>query len=222
MDGWMNLMSYLRWNRVVHVSTFLMITLAVLATRHLPFAAPALLVDAATFTRTLERRESWIMTWFASQVIYLQLTDTAEIIFFVSICLKCPRVICSPFMVVCDNKVVFELTPVALGFLDTLRPFSGFSGRHSSSTSSSSSLGDISSSMSMVVFCGAFAVVKRLPLGFKHGKKRKSTSGLLIESIVWGYMEKSPEFQISTQKHSTNLISKAQHFKTQRLYMYCR
>lgn len=201
-------MSYLGWNGVVHVPTFLMITLAVLAARHLPFAAPALLVDAATFTRTLERRESWIMTWFASQVIYLQLSETAEMIFFDSSCLKC-----------CDHKGVCELTPVALGFLDTLRPFSGFSGRHSSSTSSSSSLGDISSPMSMVVFCGALAVVKRLPLGFKHTQKRKSTSGLLSESIVWAYMEKSLNF--NTRNHSTNLISKAQHFKTQRLYIYC-
>lgn len=35
--------------RVVHISTFLVIALAVLATSHLPFAAPALLVDTATF-----------------------------------------------------------------------------------------------------------------------------------------------------------------------------
>lgn len=71
-------MSYLRWNRVIHVSTFLMITLAVLAARHLPFAAPALLVDAATFTRTLEQREFWIITFclFVPQVIYLQLPGT--------------------------------------------------------------------------------------------------------------------------------------------------
>lgn len=59
------------------------------------------------------------------------------------------------------------LTPVAFAFFDTRRPFSGFSGRHSSSSSSlSTSLGDMSSSMLMVVFCGALAVVKRFPLGF--------------------------------------------------------
>lgn len=71
-------MSYLRWNRVIHVSTFLMITLAVLAARHLPFAAPALFVDAATFTRTLEQRQSWIVTFCMSvaQVIYGQLPET--------------------------------------------------------------------------------------------------------------------------------------------------
>lgn len=89
-----NLMTYLRWNGVIHVSTFLMITLAVLAARHLPFAAPALLVDAATFTRTLEQRESWIMTWFASQVIYLQLPETVvqwDYIFSVSRLFKTPQ-----------------------------------------------------------------------------------------------------------------------------------
>lgn len=50
-------MTCLGWNQVIHVSTFLVITLAVLAARHLPFSAPALLVDAATFARTLEGRK---------------------------------------------------------------------------------------------------------------------------------------------------------------------
>lgn len=77
-------------------------------------------------------------------------------------------------MVVYGQQGASELTPVALVFLDTLRPFSFFRGRHSSSSSSSSfssSLGDISSSMLMVAFCGALAVVKRLTLGF--GERRK-------------------------------------------------
>lgn len=39
----------------VQVSTLLVITLAVLAARHLPFATPALLVAAATFARTLNK-----------------------------------------------------------------------------------------------------------------------------------------------------------------------
>lgn len=47
---------------VIHISTFLMVTLAVLAARHLSFAAPALLVDAATFAGTLERREVSVTT----------------------------------------------------------------------------------------------------------------------------------------------------------------
>lgn len=82
-----------------------------------------------------------------------------------------------------------QLTPVAFVFFDTRRPFSGFSGRHSSSSSSLSfSLGDISSSMSMAVTCAAFAVVKRFPLGFRplrRPKKKyrfwtsKSRNGLL-------------------------------------------
>lgn len=43
---------------IIHISTFLVVTLAVLSARHLSFAAPALLIDAATFTRTLEERET--------------------------------------------------------------------------------------------------------------------------------------------------------------------
>lgn len=78
-------------------------------------------------------------------------------------------------VVVCGQQGASELTPVALGFLETLRPFSGFTGRHSSSSSSSfsfsSSLGDISSSMLMVAFCGALAVVKRLTLGFRDARQ---------------------------------------------------
>lgn len=42
---------------VIHISTLLVITLAVLPTCHLPFAAPALLVAAATFTRTLKEEK---------------------------------------------------------------------------------------------------------------------------------------------------------------------
>lgn len=47
---------------VVHVSTLLVVTLAVLAARHLSFAASALLVAAATFAHTLEREEVSVMT----------------------------------------------------------------------------------------------------------------------------------------------------------------
>ena len=50
-------MTYLIRHLVIHVSTFLMITLAVLPTCHLPFAAPTLLVAAATFTRTLREEK---------------------------------------------------------------------------------------------------------------------------------------------------------------------
>lgn len=66
-------------------------------------------------------------------------------------------------------RLLFRLTPVCFGFFETLRPLSCFSGRHSSVSSSfSSSLGDISSSMLMVVFSCALAVVKRLDLGYKE------------------------------------------------------
>ena len=65
-----------------------------------------------------------------------------------------------------------SLTPVAFGFFEALRPFSGFSGRHSSSSCSSFSFSlsssDISSSTLMAMFCGALAVVKRFTLGFIH------------------------------------------------------
>lgn len=62
-----------------------------------------------------------------------------------------------------------RLTPVCFGFFETLRPLSCFSGRHSSVSSSfSSSLGDISSSMLMVAFSCALAVVKRLDLGYRE------------------------------------------------------
>ena len=44
----------------VHVSTLLMITLTVLTTRQLSFAALALLVDAATFTRTLKQNRKYV------------------------------------------------------------------------------------------------------------------------------------------------------------------
>lgn len=50
------LVSYPSGRLVVHISTLLVVTLAVLAARHLPFAASALLVAAATFAHTLERR----------------------------------------------------------------------------------------------------------------------------------------------------------------------
>lgn len=48
--------SYLGGRLILHISTFLLVTLAVLAARHLSFAALALLVDAATLTGTLEQR----------------------------------------------------------------------------------------------------------------------------------------------------------------------
>lgn len=61
------------------------------------------------------------------------------------------------------------LTPTAFVFFEVLRHFSGFSGRHSSSSwSCSSSLGDISSSMLMAAVSGALAVVKRFALGFSE------------------------------------------------------
>lgn len=48
-----------------------MITLAVLAARHLAFAAPALLVTAATFTRALREDKLLKITTLASQLIPL-------------------------------------------------------------------------------------------------------------------------------------------------------
>lgn len=56
------LISHLGRRLVIHISTFLMVTLAVLTARHLSFAAPALLVDAATFTGTLGKREVSVTT----------------------------------------------------------------------------------------------------------------------------------------------------------------
>lgn len=56
------LISYPSGRLVVHVSTLLVVTLAVLATRHLSFAASALLVAAATFAHTLERGEVSVVT----------------------------------------------------------------------------------------------------------------------------------------------------------------
>lgn len=64
------------------------------------------------------------------------------------------------------HNVYLSLTPIAFAFLETLRPFSALSGRHSSS-SFSPSLEDIRSKTSMVVFTDALAVVLRLPLGFR-------------------------------------------------------
>lgn len=57
-----SLISYLGRRLVIHISTFHVVTLAVLAARHLSFAAPALLVDAATFTGTLEEKEASVIT----------------------------------------------------------------------------------------------------------------------------------------------------------------
>lgn len=50
-------MTYVSRHLVIHISTLLMITLAVLPTRHLSFATSALLVAAATFTRTLKEEK---------------------------------------------------------------------------------------------------------------------------------------------------------------------
>lgn len=65
--SWKHLITYFRQQLVIHISTFLMVTLAVLTTRHLSFAAPALLVGAATFTCALKKREvaSWVthLSW---------------------------------------------------------------------------------------------------------------------------------------------------------------
>lgn len=58
------LISYLGRRLVIHISTFLMVTLAVLAACHLSFAALAVLVDAATFTGTLEKGEVSVTTAF--------------------------------------------------------------------------------------------------------------------------------------------------------------
>lgn len=68
---------------------------------------------------------------------------------------KADKSCCLFILPVYDHKMD-QLTPNAFVFFDTLRPFSGFSGRHSSSSSSLSfSLGEISSSMLMVAICGA-------------------------------------------------------------------
>lgn len=64
------------------------------------------------------------------------------------------------------HNVYLSLTPIAFAFLETLRPFSALSGRHSSS-SFSPSLEDIRSKTSMAAFTDALAVVLRLPLGFR-------------------------------------------------------
>lgn len=128
----------------VHVSTLLMITLTVLTTRQLSFAALALLVDAATFTRTLKQNRKYVasVTFPCNHKVFSGLT---------------PRVL------------IPALTPNAFVFFEALRHFSGFSGRHSSSSwSRSSSLGDISSSMLMVALSAALAVVKRFALGFSE------------------------------------------------------
>lgn len=63
--------TYLSRHMAVHISTFLMSTLAVLPTCHLSFATSALLVTAATFTRTLEEDKRVTILVFVWQVILL-------------------------------------------------------------------------------------------------------------------------------------------------------
>lgn len=52
---------------VVHIATFLVVALAVLAARHLSFAAPALLVAAVAFTHTLEKGQVSVATGHVSR-----------------------------------------------------------------------------------------------------------------------------------------------------------
>lgn len=200
------LISYLCRCFGIHISTFLMVALAVLAARHLSFAAPAVFVDAATFTGTLEGRERerkrGLCKHSPPETEHMMVTEAAcgtwqteEAAPQLSQWPQQHKPAASsshwPTGGLSSSTLIRadQLTPVAFVFFDTLRPFSGFSGRHSSSSSLSSSLGDISSSMLMLELCGALAVVKRFPFGFcqwrRQWKKNTGFRQIISEITFW-------------------------------------
>lgn len=113
-----------------------------------------------------------------------------------------------------------SLTPVAFGFFEALRPFSGFSGRHSSTSSSfSSSLDDISSSTLMSMLTGALAVVKRFVFGFHLRRRRNRNQDTWTLTTAEFYTKSKSFSQVVAQKEKIKKrkAKKAQKRRTSQL-----